>query len=146
MNTDVRQPLLEGIAGWINVAGEVFGKRAYLIATTMMLLAGLVIALLPIAYGYLRTPGQVTSTSQSRGGEGAAATPCDRVLVSFSRAATMAQVGALLDRLGASILYGPNENGAYEVRVRPESVEAVISTLEKEEGVVIAASRMGRCS
>ncbi len=61
---------------------------------------------------------------------GAGAASCADAAVVFQRTATERDISLLLTQYGASIVYGPDENGAYLVRVgqadlRPAALQAL---------------------
>jgi hypothetical protein len=131
--------------------GQFFSDQAKLSLFVLMLLAGLVIGLTPIAwtYGHSYTAAASTgSSSPTKGGapnQAGGNNRCNQILVSFASTATIAQIADLLQKLDANIAFGPNENGAYELAVVADSAVAVVAALNRAEALVVVASLRERC-
>ncbi len=124
-------------------AGLFFSQSAWLSLFTLLMLMGLVFGLA----GYVakvKTPRAPASgpASAPRGLDGAVdARTCGEVLVIFAQASTLAQTSGLLRSLDAVLVYGPDENDSWTLRVRPESAAAVVTAL-RQSGLVVTANTL----
>jgi hypothetical protein len=130
--------------------GQFFSSHARLSLFVLMLFAGLVVALAPIAWTYwpVSKPVSAGAGSATRGGALNAKgndARCNQILVSFVSTATVAQISKLLESLNATIGFGPNENGIYELRVASNTALAVVQALNRAEELVVVAEVRESC-
>ena len=133
----------------VNRIGQFFADRALLSLVTLMVFSGLLLALVPVAWTYAKM-AQTARPSANEGTKGAGARPldassCDRLVVSFTSAAPIGQITALLSSMNASIAYGPDENSAFEVSVPAGEAAATASALSRAEAIVLSASPRAGC-
>jgi hypothetical protein len=129
--------------------GAFFASQAMLCLVTLMVFVGLLIALAPVGLSYLQqaaNPAQGTQAGATRGLDSRAGnTACNPILVSFADTISMAQISKLLGRLDASIAFGPNENGAFELAVPKANAGAVVDALNRMPDAVVIASLREQC-
>jgi hypothetical protein len=131
--------------GWI---GAFFSRHAWLSLFTLLVLMGLVGGLfklggsMPKGSAAAPTPVQAGQPSQTRSfGAATQNTSCGQVLASFSASATVQQITGLLRSLDTVISYGPNENGAFELRTSPALAAQVALALETSPLVTLATAQ-----
>ncbi|WP_156966865.1 hypothetical protein [Paraburkholderia ferrariae] len=119
-------PPTSGMAGRAPLA-RLFGRTAAFLsdrsAFVLMLLlleAGLVLGFVQAAHDLHAAGAGAPALTR-----GAAAASCADAAVVFQRNATEQDISLLLTQYGASIVYGPDENGAYLVRVGAADFKAV---------------------
>ncbi len=136
------------------VIGSFFASHANLSLVTLLVFSGLLIATLPVGWAYAQMQWQnragnlTIADSRSVGDATTAIARCNPILVYFEESASVTAVASLLARLDASIAFGPNENGAFEVAVSPRSgvgPARVVDALNKASGLVMTASLRQRC-
>lgn len=133
----------------IERCGALFEKRSLLVLFTLMLLSGLALGLVPVAYVYLmkrvQTLEPIGPALASRGGmTSAIAGRCNQVLIRFASSAPIGSVGRLMDQVDASIVFGPDQDGAFELSVPAERVDAIVFNLNASD-LVVVASRQPSC-
>ena len=126
--------------GWLGHLGAFFSNNAWLSLFTLLLLLGLVGGLWhftdrlqPPATGKAplsRSLGAVPSTA-----------PCGQVLAIFRPEATLRQISGLLQSVDAVLVYGPDENGAFELKVPARLARATAQALEKSPITHVASAR-----
>ena len=128
-----------------------FASQATLCLFTLLVFSGLVVALAPAGWRYanlqLRSAGtQPTVTSDSRSaGTSNAPARCNQIVVIFNSTATVSRMSALLEQLDATIAFGPNENGAFELSAAAAAAANVADALNRAADVVVSASLQRRC-
>lgn len=131
-----------------------FASHASLSLVTLLVFSGLLIATLPVGWAYAqmhwqnRSGASATADSRSLGDASMAIARCNPILVYFEDSASVTAVASLLASLDASIAFGPNENGAFEVAVSTRSgigAVRVMEALNKATGLVMTASLRQRC-
>jgi hypothetical protein len=140
--------------------GAFFESQAGLSLTTLLIFLGLGIALVPVGWNYERLQAQTQVSSQvasrpapdirSSAGENASSrpdpvAPCHPLLVFFSETAMVGEVAYLLDKLGTSIAFGPDKNGAYQLAVSEKAAPGVAELLGREEDTVEGVFIKPRC-
>lgn len=134
--------------------GHFFASHANLSLVTLLVFSGLLIATLPVGWAYVqmqwqnRSGSSATADSRSLGEAAMAIARCSPILVYFDDSATVADVASLLGSLDASIAFGPNENGAFELAMSPRSSVSparVVEALNKVSSLVLTASLRQRC-
>lgn len=130
------------------VLGRFFSSQAMLCLITLMVFLGLLIALLPVGLGYLRQDSAAGRAGTRAAGDAGAAA-CNPILASFADDASMGKLNQVLERLDASIAFGPNENGAFELSLveasAPGKAAAVVDALNRMPELVIVASLREQC-
>lgn len=84
------------------------------------------------------TASSATTGTRSMGGVTTGAA-CGQVLVLLEGAATVKQVSQLLQSVDAVVVYGPNENGAFELRVPAVDARRIAQALETSPAVRLAS-------
>ena len=136
--------------GKARALSDFFSSQAMLCLITLMVFIGLVIALAPVGLSYLKqsasTSGGVgANTGATRGAGIRAAVPCNPVLVTFTDEVPLGKLNRLLNSLDASIAFGPNENGAFELALPVAGVAAAVEALNRMPEVVVVASLRVQC-
>ena len=139
--------------------GHFFSEEAWLSLFTLLLLLGLVFGLQHFAQKIASKPVTVAAERKGRGidaGAPAALDGCGQIVVQLSEAGTLRQLAALLRQFDATVVYGPDENGAFALRAgaagdsgqggnahdaRNGRAVAVATAMEKSELVVTANAR-----
>lgn len=124
--------------------GRFFSSQAMLCLVTLMVFLGLLIALAPVGLGYLRH-GAAAPQGGTRAAGAAGRVACSPILVSFVDDIPMGKLNGLLERLNASIAFGPNENGAFELTVAGTDAQAVVDSLNRMPEAVVVASLREQC-
>lgn len=124
--------------------GSFFSSQAMLCLVTLMVFLGLLIALAPVGLGYLRHEG-ATGQGGTRAAGNARTVGCSPILVTFADDVPMGKLNQLLERLNASIAFGPNENGAFELTITGDDAAAVVDALNRMPEAVIVASLREQC-
>ena len=136
------------------ILGNFFASHASLSLVTLLVFSGLLIATLPVGWAYAqmqwqnRSGASAAADSRSVGDASMAMARCNPILVYFEDSASVTAVASLLASLDASIAFGPNENGAFEVAVSTRSGVGpvrVMEALNKATGLVMTASLRQRC-
>ncbi len=117
-----------------------FASHAWLSLFTVLLLLGLVGGL---AKYTARLAPASTSAAPGTRSLGAPATSCGQVLVLWEGAATLKQAAQLLQSVDAVVVYGPNENGAFELRVPRNDARRIAQALETSPAVRMASVQSG---
>ena len=125
--------------------GAFFSDNAWLSLFTLLLLFGLtgglfryVASMHPV--GFVVASGDASTLT--RGVQMAGPTHrCGPVLAIFKRDITVRQVSDVLQTLDAVIIYGPDENGAFELQVSARRAREVAEALEKSSLVSAASAR-----
>ena len=136
--------------------GAFFESQAGLSLTALVVFLGLGIALAPVSWNYAHLQAQPRPASQPatdmRSGAGGSASarpdqsaPCHPLQVFFSETAMVCEVAYLLDKLGTSIAFGPDKNGAYQLAVSEKAAPAVAELLGQEEDTVEGVFIKPRC-
>ncbi|MBO9538882.1 hypothetical protein [Herbaspirillum sp.] len=110
--------------------GSFFSSQAMLCVVALAALLGL---LATLAYWYRPETG---------GGRAAA---CNPILVTFAEDAPLGKLNGLLARLDTGIAFGPDQNGAFELRPAGGNAGAVVDALNREPDVVLVASLREAC-
>ncbi len=131
---------------FIEHCAALFEKRSLLVLFTLMLLSGLTLGLVPVAYVYLvKRVQQLEPIGPSLASRGVATSAnagrCNQVLIRFSSTASIGSIGRLMDRLDASIAFGPDQDGAFELTVPSAQAIAIVSNLNASDLVVAASLR-----
>jgi hypothetical protein len=125
-----------------------FSSQAKLSLIVLMIFCGLVVGLAPIVFGYAmhsKTMAQ-SQTPATRGGSiNSTQLRCNQILVTFAKTATISQISSLLEQLDASIAFGPNENGSFELLVPSIKAGEILDALNRADDLVIVASKRERC-
>ena len=124
----------------------IFSSRAWLSLFTLLILAGLLGGLIKLTADQsskVKTSGsgltQSGEPAKTRSfGSAIQNASCGQILVTFNSTATLQQVASMLRTLDAVISYGPNENGAFELRVSPGLAADVARALETSPIVTLA--------
>lgn len=130
---------------------QFFASQATLCLFTLLIFLGLAIALTPAGWRYVSLqlkPGgtQLTATVDSRSaGTSNAPARCNQIVVIFNSTATVSRMSALLEQLDATIAFGPNENGAFELSAPAASAANVADALNRAADAVVSASLQRRC-
>jgi hypothetical protein len=115
-----------------------FASHAWLSLFTMLMLLGLAGGL--GKYTARLAPAASTSATAGTRSLGGAATPtCGQVLVLWDGAATLKQATQVLQSVDAVVVYGPNENGAFELRVPRDEARRIAQALETSPAVRMAS-------
>ncbi len=104
-----------------------FGFFSGLTIQQWQAIAAAVVAICVIQAGaiaYLAQDGRQPAKYGTASGPASSAAAKRAFIVSFSQTATMAEINALLDGAGASIVEGPNAEGLYHLAVLKDTVEA----------------------
>jgi hypothetical protein len=112
---------------------------------TLMVFLGLLIALAPVGLAYLHQGEAGGGRAGTRDAGGSHAAACNPILATFAEDVPMGKLNQLLDRLDASIAFGPNENGAFELNVAGKNTAAVVDALNRVPDVVVIASLREAC-
>ena len=107
-----RMPARGPLARLFGQVASFLSDRSAFVLMLLLLEAGLVLGFVQAARD-LHASGTGTPALT----RGAAAASCADAAVVFQRTATEQDISLLLTQYGASIVYGPDENGAYLVRV-----------------------------
>jgi hypothetical protein len=126
--------------------GAFFESQAGLSLATLVVFLGLGIALVPVGWNYERLQAR-TSAADLRASlqQPDPTEPCHPLQVFFAETAMVGEVAELLRRLGTSIAYGPDKNGAYELAVSEKAAPAVAELLNKAEDTVDGVFVKPRC-
>ncbi|MDB5894778.1 MAG: hypothetical protein JWQ88_2309 [Rhodoferax sp.] len=136
-----------------------FSDEAWLSLFTLLVLLGLVVGLQQfakkVATPTLAPPGE----RKGRGidaGASAAPDACGQIVVQLAEAGTLRQLVALLRQFDATVIYGPDENGAFALRAsdvggavdaaaagrrRDARAVAIATAMEKSDLIVTANAR-----
>lgn len=134
-----------GHAGKPRTLSSFFSSQAMLCLVTLMVFMGLLIAMAPVALSYLSKGEGAGGGMATRALGGAAAPVCNPVLATFADDVPMARLNAVLNRINATIAFGPNENGAFELAVASDSAAAAVEALNRMPDVVVIASLREQC-
>lgn len=144
--SDLKNSFLQRLA---NTTAQFFSSRAKLSLVVLLLLCGLVIGLGPISYGFYTSQKNLqppaSGGTRSGASESAQSNRCNQVILTFSRGATVDQISVLLERLESSIVFGPNENGSFELLVPFNKANEVVDALNRADEIVVVASKRNRC-
>lgn len=125
----------------------VFSDRAWLTLFTLLVLMGLVGGLFKLTNGMAlnkraNAPSTAAGPVETRSfGSASQNASCGQVLVFFSGSATLQQVSSLLRSVDAVLSYGPNENGAFELRTSAALAADVARALELSPLVTLATAQ-----
>lgn len=126
------------LARMIAVLAAFLSARSAFILMLVLLETGLMLGALQAAREF--RGAQTNGSVATRGAGGA---NCADAAVVFQRAATERDITLLLTQYGATIVYGPDENGAYLIRVgEADFVPVALQALR--ETPVVASLRAGR--
>ena len=135
-------PAIPGSA--LKQLGAFFSDNAWLSLFTLLLLLGLVgglyhysAKLVTSSLALVTSSGGTTETRSI--GSSAHMGQCGQVLAIFRREATLQQLTGLMQGVDAVVVYGPNENSAFELRVNAERARAVAQALETSPLVSVAS-------
>jgi hypothetical protein len=126
---------------WLQKLSAFFANHAWLSLFTMLLLLGLAGGLAKYTARFVPPSGAAFSAAtgaRSLGGATAGAA-CGQVLVLLEGGATVKQVSQLLQSVDAVVVYGPNENGAFELRVPAVDARRIAQALETSPAVRLAS-------
>jgi hypothetical protein len=116
--------------------GAFFESQAGLSLATLVVFLGLGIALVPVGWNYERLQARTPAADLRAGLQPDSTAPCHPLQVFFAETAMIGEVAELLRRLGTSIAFGPDKNGAYELAVSEKAAPAVAEFLNKAEDTV----------
>jgi hypothetical protein len=136
--------------------GAFFESQTGLSLTTLAVLLGLGIALVPVGWSYANLESQTRLARQpaadmrSVAGDSASAragqsAPCHPLTVFFAETAMVGEVAYLMNKLGTSIAFGPDKNGAYQLTVSEKEAPTVADLLGQEEDTVEGVFIKPRC-
>ena len=111
---------------------------------TLMVFLGLLIALAPVAFAYLEQSQSSHSSGLTRSANKVVQN-CNPIIVTFADDAPLRKVSQFLDQLNASIAFGPNENGAFELNLADGSPQDVVNALNSNTSIVSIASLRDQC-
>lgn len=141
--------------------GPLFSSHAWLTLFTLLMLMGLFSGLLRVSLNIAAGSSQ-TKTAASigigtrswniSGDEGLAAetasfpvgNTCGQLMVVFKPESTARQIIGVLQRIDSFVVFGPNENHAFELRVGSADTKVTQKFLE-ESSAVMSASPNPRC-
>lgn len=127
MSQPARSPLTRGF-GYL---AAFLCDRSAFVLMLLLLEAGLALGLVQAARDlHAADAGNGTLT------RGAQAAGCADAAVVFQRTATERDISLLLTQYGASVVYGPDENGAYLVRVAQVGLKSTALQALREAPVV----------
>ena len=128
---------------------DFFANNAWLSLFTLLIFGGAAIGLGRAWTFKPDKPSMGSSSVKEPGARGVdppstGAVSCAQLAVHFQSNASMRDLGRLLRGVDATIVFGPDENGAYRLRVEPTAVEASVRTLESSP-MVISAEMLAGC-
>jgi hypothetical protein len=114
---------------FLKVVEDFFANKAYFtLFILMVMLAGLASFGVP----FIKSGGApLANASGGTRSSAAAGRLCGQFEVVFSSSAKFSDVEAFLKTTGLSIVFGPNENGAYELRYSRGSTGIYVQALEQ---------------
>lgn len=125
-----RGPIQRSIAA----VAAFLSDRSMFLLMLLLLEVGLLVGVMQAA-SELRALG-VTPQTLTRGAAGSA---CADAAVMFQRNATEHDITLLLTQFGASIVYGPDENGAYLIKTPPGDMAAAALQAFRDSPAVSSA-------
>jgi hypothetical protein len=125
--------------------GAFFESQAGLSLATLVVFLGLGIALVPVGWNYERLQTRTPAADLRASLQPDPTAPCHPLQVFFAETAMVGEVAELLHRLGTSIAFGPDKNGAYELAVSEKAAPAVAELLNKAEDTVDGVFVKPRC-
>ena len=118
--------------------GNFFSSRAWLSLFTLLIFLGLFVGLSRV----LATIAAPRPTASASGKDATRSGPkieqrvaCGALVVFFKPNATISQINDLLQRVDGTIIYGPNENEAYEIRLLTSNVVSIKNVVESSTAV-----------
>ena len=125
-----------------------FANHAWLSLFTLLIFGGVAVGL-SRAWSHkpdLQPPAASSSKEPGTRGVDAVATTafCAQLVVHLQGAASVRELGQLLRSLNSTIVFGPDENGAYRLRMEPNDVDANRSALELS-AAVLSTEVLARC-
>ncbi|HDR9482150.1 hypothetical protein BLA13014_08188 [Burkholderia aenigmatica] len=121
-------------------AAEWLGSRSAFVLMLLLLEAGLLLGVAQVAADL-----RAQRAPQAGATRGAAGAVCADAAVTFRRTATERDMTLLLVQYGATIVYGPDENGAYEVRVAPGDARAATLQALRDAPIVADLGLSAAC-
>ncbi len=139
-----RQVLQVQALSWLSA---IFSSRSWLSLFTLLVFAGLFSGLIKLTVNQTANdkesrpaPSQTGQPAVTRSfGSAIQNASCGQILATFSSTATLQQIARLLSNLNTVISYGPNENGAFELRTSTALAVDVARALETSPIVTLAA-------
>ena len=125
---------------WLGHLSAFFSNNAWLSLFTLLLLLGLVGGLWHFT-DQLQPPATGKALLSRNLGAVPSTASCGQVLAIFRPEATLRQISGLLQSVDAVLVYGPDENGAFELRVPPRLARATAQALEKSPITHVASAR-----
>ena len=129
----------------MGIVGSFFSSHSWLSLFTLLVMLGLVLGLTNVSWKISQNtaasstvPAGVTGT-RSAGAFVAPSANCGQVLVFFRPDSAMSQVTSVLQQVDAFIVFGPNENQAYEIHVDTADLVGVQKALEGSSAVAMTS-------
>lgn len=146
-NARTTEPNLPPSHSRLDRLSRLFASQSVLSLVTLLVLLGLAIGLVPVAWTYAHLSLSAPTLTGTKGysSDGMAIPQCSRVTAAFNSSATFGQISALLQSVDASIAYGPNENGAFEIAVQPGEAPVIAPALLRAAPLVLVASVGKNC-
>lgn len=129
----------------LGIVGSFFSSHAWLSLFTLLVMLGLVLGLTNVSKKIAQnSPERSTVLAGTTGTRSLSAfvapvANCGQILVFFRSESTMSQATSALQQVDAFIVFGPNENQAYEVRVDTTDLVGVQKVLEGSPAVAMTS-------
>lgn len=136
-------------ANRFGLLSDFFANNAWLSLFTLLIFGGVALGL-GRAWTFKPVLSSASSSSVKEPGArgidapSTGAVSCAQLAVHFQSNASLRELGRLLRGLDAAIVFGPDENGAYRLRVAPKVVGASMKALESSP-LVTSAEILAGC-